>query len=128
MAEYESSAEVAAPAQQLFDYLADVSNLPKYFSRMTSAEPAEGDAVHVSAEVNGKTEEGEAWFKVDRGAQSLSWGSEGPNDYHGRLEVTGQGDTSTVTVTISTERASGSQIQDGVDETVANVKRLVEAG
>jgi uncharacterized membrane protein len=129
MTDYATTTEVSAPAQQLFDYLADVSNLPTYFSRMTSAEPAEGEAVHVTAEVNGTTEEGEAWFEVDRDAKALRWGSEGPNNYSGHLEVTDRGDdASAVTVTLTTQRGSGEQIQDGLNETVANIKRLVEGG
>ena len=128
MADYRSAVDVEAPAAQLFDYLADVSNLPRYFERMTSATPAAGNAIQVTAEVDGRKVVGEAWFTVDRDRQQLSWGAEGPNDYHGRLQVTGTGDSSQVTVTVSTARAEGQQIQDGVDETVASVKRLVEQG
>jgi hypothetical protein len=31
-----------------------------------------------------------------------------------------------VTVTLTTQRGSGDQIRNGLDETVANIKRLVE--
>lgn len=34
-------------------------------------------------------------FRVDSAAKALPWGSEGPNDYHGQMEVA---DTSTVTL------------------------------
>ena len=54
MGDYEQSRDVDAPAQALFDYLADVRNMPRYFSSMTSAEPAEGEAVQVTAVVDGK--------------------------------------------------------------------------
>jgi uncharacterized membrane protein len=85
MGDYEQSRDVNAPAQALFDYLADVHNMPRYFSAMTSAEPAEGGAVHVTADVDGKEQEGEAWFKIDSDRMHLEWGSEGPNNYRGRL-------------------------------------------
>jgi len=51
MNDYEKSGSVHAPAQQLFDFLSEVRNLPRYFERMTKAEPAEGDAVQVEAVV-----------------------------------------------------------------------------
>ncbi len=128
MADYEASTHVAAPPDTLFDYLSDVSHLPAYFDRMTSAEPAEGNAVHTSADLDGRTVQGEARFDVDRAAKTVSWGSEGPNDYHGHLIVDGAEAESTVTVTLSTARVAGSDIQDGLEQTVANIKRLVEGG
>jgi uncharacterized membrane protein len=127
LADYQSRTDVNAPAQHVFGYLADIANLPMYFERMTSAEPAEGDAVHVTADLGDRQVEGEAWFTVDHEARTLSWGSEGPNDYHGRLEVSdASSGAAAVTVTLSTSRADGPEIQQGLDETVANVKRVVE--
>jgi uncharacterized membrane protein len=128
MGDYQHSVDVSAPAGQLFGYLSDVRNLPRYFTAMTSAEPADGEAVHVTAEVNGKTEEGEAWFRVDRERQHLEWGSEGPSGYHGHLDVTGEGGTSRVTVSVHTERHESGDIDQGVAETLAAVKSLVESG
>jgi uncharacterized membrane protein len=129
MAEYENSTEVSASADALFDYLSDVGNLPEYFSRIRSATPAEGEAVHTVAETpDGRTVEGEAWFRVDRGAKRLEWGSEGPSDYSGHLDVTAVGDRSRVEVHVSTSRVESPEVQRGVDETVAAIKRAVEDG
>lgn len=127
MGDYEKSQDVAAPAQQLFDYLSDVRNLPKYMNSMTSAEPADGEAVHTTAEVDGQTVEGEAWFRVDQDARRLEWGSEGNSGYRGALDVTG--DTiSTVTVSLHTEEVESERITQGLLETLSEIKRLVEAG
>ena len=127
MPDYKASTAVDASATALFDYLSDVSHLPDYFDRMTSAEKTEDEVVHTSADLNGTMVEGDAWFEVDRDSTTLSWGSEGPNNYHGHLIVSENGaDTASVTVTLTTTRAGGSEIQDGLDQTVANIKRLVE--
>ena len=83
MGDYSGSADAGVPAGQLFGYLSEVSNLPRYFTAMTSAEPAGQDAVHVVADVDGVTREGEAWFRVDRERRHLEWESEGPDNYHG---------------------------------------------
>jgi hypothetical protein len=56
------------------------------------------------------------------------WGSEGPDDYHGYLDVTGDGGSSSVTVFLHTERHDSGDIDRGIAETLATVKRLVEAG
>jgi hypothetical protein len=128
MGDYKQSLDVSAPAAQLFGYLSDVRHLPRYFTAMTRAEPAGRDTVEVEAEVNGTRREGEAWFHVDRERQHLEWGSEGPDNYHGYLDVSGNGTASTVTVALHTERHDSGDIDRGIASTLAAVKRLVEAG
>jgi uncharacterized membrane protein len=128
MGDYEQSRNVNAPAQTLFDYLADVRNMPRYFSSMTSAEPAEGEAVQVTAVVDGKEREGEAWLKVDRDHMHLDWGSEGPNNYHGRLDVTSDDAASRVSVALHTDNVEDQRIDQGLTETLDEVQRLVESG
>ncbi|WP_375491646.1 SRPBCC family protein [uncultured Jatrophihabitans sp.] len=126
MADYEASVEVGADPDETFHYLSDVANLPRYFERMTSAEAGDEEEVHVVADLGDRTVEGDAWFHIDNDARSLSWGSEGPNDYHGELNVRRSGMGSTVTVVLSTERASGPEIQDGLEQTLDNIKGIVE--
>lgn len=135
MATYEQSTEVQAGAAVLFAYLSDIGNLPRYMDQMTSAEPAGEEKIRTTARVDvnhdGTTEEvqGEAWFRVQDGDKKMEWGSEGPNNYSGQLEVSGGGDASTVSVTIRTEHAEeGNDIDAALRETLANIKRLVEAG
>jgi hypothetical protein len=128
MGDYQRSQDVDAPADQLFGYLSEIANLPRYFTAMTSAAPAGGEKVRVTADLNGHTRAGEAWFKVDHDRRHLEWGSEGPNDYHGYLDVTGDGRTSSVTVFLHTERHDSDDIDQGIAETLAAVRRLVEAG
>ncbi len=94
---------------------------------MTSAEPAGGDAVRTTANVDGQKVEGEAWFRVDDGARRIEWGSEGPNDYSGWLSVAnGDDGGSTVEVHVSTERAANGDVDEGLEQTLDNIKRLVE--
>jgi hypothetical protein len=89
MSNYRYTQSAALSAERVFDYLADVRNLPRYLPSMTVAEPEGGDQVHVEAKVDGRTEAGEAWMRVDREHWRIEWGSEGPNDYHGELEIAG---------------------------------------
>lgn len=128
MGDYSGTADVGAPAGQLFDYLSEITNLPRYFTAMTSAEPAGQDEVHVVADVAGVAREAEAWFRVDRERRHLEWGSEGPDNYHGYLDITGDGATASVTVFLHTERASSGDIDRGIAGTLAEIKRLAEAG
>ena len=127
MTEYTRSGEVDAPAEQLFEYLSDVRNLPRYFSQMTSAEAGPGpDEVSVTAEVQGKEVAGTAKFHVDEAANRIEWSSDGPNSYHGWLSVRGRADSSEVEVHITTERAADAgDIEAGLVRTLEEIVRLV---
>lgn len=126
--DYDESTTVAAPAAQLFDYLSDVSHLPQYFDRMTSAKQAQGDAVDTTARMPDGTEvAGQAWFTVDDAAQSITWGSEGENAYHGGLEVTGDDETSEVRLHLHSSH-EGQQITDAIKKSLDTIRQLVETG
>jgi uncharacterized membrane protein len=127
MADFLASTDVAAPADELFDYLSQVKNLPDYFERMTSVTDNEDGTISVTADLGNRVVEGEAWFEVDRAGQTLTWGSEGPNDYSGQLQVTGDGSKSTVEVSLRTERPGGQEIQEGLEQTVAVIKLIMES-
>ncbi|HVH23338.1 MAG TPA: SRPBCC family protein [Pseudonocardia sp.] len=128
MGDFEQTTTVSAEPDTLFRYLSDVNNLPSYFAAMKSAEPAEGQAVHTVAEVDGTEREGEAWFTAEEESRSIRWGAQGPNHYGGELQVTGAPGGSQVTVRLHTEHGDEEQIRDGLAETLAQIKRNVEAG
>jgi hypothetical protein len=120
MTTYTHTAEASLPADDLFRYLAEPSNLPRYFPQMTAADPQGGDSVHVEAEVHGKHVEGDAWVHPRGMERRLEWGAEGPDDYHGELQVDDLApDRSRITVTLhSVREASGDEVQRGLEETV----------
>lgn len=129
MGDFTGSTTVDVSASALFDYLSSVRNLPRYFTGMTSAEPGDGEEVHTTAKLpDGREVEGDAWFRVDDGAQRIEWGSEGPNDYHGYVDVTASGDGSQVEVHLHTTRVDDgdADVERGIQETLANIKRQAE--
>lgn len=131
MADFTGSTHVDRDDRALFDYLSDVSHLPDYFAKMTHAKPGDGAEVHTRAAMpDGQEVEGDAWFRVDESARRIEWGSEGPSGYHGHLAVSGDGDGSRVEVHISTERVpeGRDEVTDGIEETLVNIKRIVEGG
>ena len=132
MGTYEQSIAVAAPPSRLYAYLSDVDNLPEYMPRITQAHAVDdGEAVDVTAKIEPEGEDpqtvhGEAWLRVREEGRSLEWGSQGPNDYHGELEVDAAEDGSTLTVRLHTERTEGDQVDAALREVVDQVKALVE--
>lgn len=130
MADFTGTTTVSVPTTALFGYLSDVANLPKYFSRMTSAQPGQGEEVRTTAKMPDGTEvQGDAWFRVDEQAQRIEWGSEGPSEYSGYLDVRPSGDGSEVEVHLHTTRVEpgDSEVQAGVEETLANIRSQAES-
>lgn len=124
MSNFEGSTTVEADEQEVFDYLRDVRNLPEYFSRMTSAEPGEGEEVHTTAELpDGSEVEGDAWFRVDEENRTITWAAEGPDDYRGSLEVSRQPSGVRVAVHLHTTRVDEDdrEVQQGIDATIEEI-------
>ncbi len=129
MTTYTHAAEADVPADALFRFLADPTNLPRYFPQMTAAEPEGGETVHVEAEVHGHHVDGQAWVRPDQAARRLEWGAEGPDDYHGELQVEevvpGR---SRITVSLHSVRdAEGDEVQTGLEQTVAAIAQAATA-
>ncbi|WP_181774171.1 SRPBCC family protein [Amycolatopsis pittospori] len=129
MTDYRHTATIEMPAAELFAFLREPRNLPRYFPQMTQAEPEGGDAVHVEAEVHGEHVEGEAWLKVDEDDLSLRWGARGPHDYQGELSIVDDGPAaSRLTVTLHSVRdADDAEVQRGLEETVAALAHTATA-
>ncbi len=134
MGDYERSTTVDVPRDELFEFLSKVENLPRYMDRITEAHSLAGDEVSVEAKVEPgdvgsdkgeRTVRGEAWFRIDADGRKLEWGSEGPNNYSGELEVSGEGVSCTVTVRLHTEHDDAPGIESGIEDTLKNIHRVV---
>ncbi len=130
MSTFTGTTSVAAPAQAVFDYVSDVRHLPSYFARMTSAEPGDGEEVRTTARMpDGTQVQGDAWFRVDADAQRIEWGSEGPSDYQGHVDVRPLDEGCEVEVQVHTTRVQDGdlQLRDGIEETLAALKQQAES-
>lgn len=147
MQEYEQSQKIAAPANEVFAWVSDVENLPKYLPPIKdagidgSAEGGNpGEKVKMRVEIPDRGEfESEGYFDVD--ARTMRWGAESDRDYSGRLEVSEAGDgQSEVTVHLSFgPRSVEGEIQDqssddrnpleeSLTATLESIRRQIEEG
>lgn len=125
MSTYRRTRTLRAGEDRVFEYLADVSNLPRYFDRMTSAEPAGGDTVTVTAQEHGETEHGDAWFRVDRTARRIQWGSEGDTDYSGTIDLRADQDRTIVDIELHTKHTND-EIDQSLDATLDHIQDQIE--
>jgi uncharacterized membrane protein len=124
MPDYTRSITIDRSADETFAYVREVRHLPEYFEHMVSAEPADqGEAVHVTADVFGEKEEGEAWFRVDDGRRRVEWGSERKgSDYEGWIEVGEEGDGAVVRLGLHMHQPD---VDDSIDKTLENLRSRI---
>ena len=139
MAEYTDRITVAAAPATVFKFVSDVNNLPKYLPTVHHAVSQSGERVAVEGAANGHAYNSDGWFKVDPGAQSMTWGSDGENDYSGKMTVSGSGDSATVECSLKFTPSAGvkqsmdenqggpsAAMTDGLQASLQSIKQIVE--
>ena len=91
MPEYVDHIEVAAAPDAVFRFVSDIGNLPKYLPTVHGAHAQPRERVEVDGKANGHVYRSEGWFKVDQAGRTMTWGSDGDNDYSGKMTILGEG-------------------------------------
>jgi len=148
--EYEQSQAVEAPPDEVFAWLSDVDNLPRYLPPVInssvqgpSAEGIPGERIRTTLEYPGGdgTFESEGYLSVDERERRMEWGAEAGHDYSGWLMVANHGEGgSEVVVHLSFgERSVEPEIEDqtsedghplaeGISATLESIRRQIEEG
>ena len=150
MAEYEQSQAINAPPEEVFAWLSDVDNLPRYLPPVVgasiegpSAEGVPGRRLRTTLEYpgGGGTFDAEGYLAVDERERRMEWGAEAGRDYSGWLTVGNHGeDGSEVVVHLSfgersvegemREEAPEGQdhLREGISATLESIRRQIEEG
>ncbi|MEP7342318.1 MAG: SRPBCC family protein [Acidobacteriota bacterium] len=140
MHEYHQSKKVQAPVDQVFDFVAEIKNLPQYLPTVHKASPQAGERIQVEGEVGGHRYKSDGYFRVDRKNRRLEWGSDGENNYSGSLDVKEAGDAaSEVAVNIQFDpkpelakkfdeqgEDRHQVINDGINKALVSIKNICE--
>ncbi len=139
MPEYTDHIEVSAAPDAVFRFVSDIGNLPKYLPTVHEAHSHPHERVEVGGKANGHAYESAGWFKVDQAARSMTWGSDGSNDYSGRMAVSGEGSKSKVECSLqftptgavkdSMDQNQGgpsAAMTDGLRASLASIKEICE--
>ena len=144
MSEFEHSTEIDASPDEVYAFMSKVENLPKYLPTTHSAQPQQGEHVRVQGEAQGHEYDADGYFRTDKAAHRIEWGAD-EQYYSGWLEVTGQGDGSTMTVHLSfsggppagqgdvpsdesNNAPNRDEIQEGLVKSLESIKNFVEDG
>jgi len=97
---YERTQQVDVPAQDLFAFLKEPGNLPKYLPPIKGAESRSGDQLALTGhDPDGNEFHGQGYYRVKDDERTMEWGSNGEQEYSGHLRVEEKGgSSSSVTV------------------------------
>ena len=136
LGEYEAKLQVNASSDEVFAFVSDVRNLPKYLPTTKDAQSQGTDRVRVQGEAQGFQYDSDGYLRPDADAKRLEWGAD-EGYYSGWMQMTGDGDRSDVTVHISLRGKppgapdegagpSPSDIQEGLQKGLESIKNHVE--
>lgn len=139
MPEYTDQIAVSASPDAVFRFVSNINNLPKYLPTVHEAHSQPNQRVEVDGKANGHAYSSEGWFKVDQSGRSMSWGSDGENDYSGKMTVSGDGSgskvecslrfTPTAEIKASMDENQGgpsAAMTDGLRASLASIKDICE--
>lgn len=122
--EHEHAEHVAAEPDRLYQALANVDNIAHWVPQLTSVHRQQGETVEVEARYEGKTQQGEAFFRTDDASRRIEWGTQG-GPYHGWMQVEPDGEGSKLTLHLSTVHTP--DVDRDVAGTLDAIRRLLEA-
>jgi uncharacterized protein YndB with AHSA1/START domain len=149
--EYEQSQTVDAPPEEVFAWLSEVGNLPKYLPPVVdshvvgpSAEGVPGQRIRTKLEYPGEgrgTFDAVGYLAVDERERRMEWGAEAGRDYSGWLTVGNHGERGSVVVVHLSfgEHSAGPDIEErspegrdplseGISATLESIRRQIEEG
>ena len=99
MPEFSQSLTIAAPPDEVLDFISDVRNLPKYLPTTKSAQSQGEERVRVQGEAHHHPYDADGYLRCDREAMRLEWGAD-EGYYSGSMEVDEGEDEETSEVTV----------------------------
>jgi uncharacterized protein YndB with AHSA1/START domain len=149
--DYEQSQAIDAPPNEVFAWLSDVGNLPKYLPPVVdssvegpSAQGSPGQRIRTTLEYpggEGGTFEAEGYLAVNERERRMEWGAEAERDYSGWLTVANHGEGGSEVVVHLTfgERSAEPEIEaqspegehpfaEGISATLESIRRQIEEG
>lgn len=132
MAEFTKTIDIDCPAQKIFEFVGEVSNLPRYLPTTKHAEPQGADRVRVQGEAKGHKYDGDGYLRRDAQNMRLEWGAD-EGYYSGWMQVNGQGDRSQVTVCLNFKSKPGgadhapsdADIEEGMQRSLESIRNQV---
>lgn len=133
--EYKESLTVSASVDQVFDFISDIGNLPKYLPTTKGAQSQGENRVRVQGEADGHRYDSDGYLRCDRDARRMEWGAD-EGYYSGWMQLEERSEQTEVTVSISLRgkppgapEGSGptpDEVREGLRASLASIQNQVE--
>jgi hypothetical protein len=139
MGEFRGRISIGQPAAEVFGFLSDPGNMPRYLPTVRKAELQGPGRILMEGEADGHAYRDEGWLKLEADALRMRWGSGRVPDYEGMLEVlpVAQGSEVSLRLSITPEPAVAKRMEQengavdhamrlAMDRTLAAIKAACE--
>ena len=128
--EFSSSLYMDAPADDVYDFVADISNMPKYMPTTKKAEKAGDERVRVQGGGDGFQYDSEGYLRRNADSGDLEWGAD-EGTYNGAMSVDPDGDGSNVTIKLhfkgdKYDQIPSDHVNEGLRTALESIKNHVE--
>jgi uncharacterized membrane protein len=90
MPDFEQSLRIQSSAEQVYEFIADVSNMPQYLPTTQHAESRGDSRVRVEGQVHGRHYDSEGFLRRTADRNRIDWGAD-EGDYRGWIEARDRG-------------------------------------
>jgi uncharacterized membrane protein len=91
MPDFEQTLRIRSSADQVYDFISDVRNMPRYLPTTKHAESRGQGRVRVEGDVHGRHYDSEGFLRRMDDRNRIEWGSD-EGDYKGWIEARDRGD------------------------------------
>ena len=126
--EFEASLYVNAPSDAVYDFVADIQNMPKYIPTTKKAEKQGEDRVRVQGGGDGFQYDSDGYLRRNSQSNRLEWGAD-EGHYNGWMSVDEDGEGSNVTIHLTFKNQEGipsQHVDEGLQTALASIKNEVE--
>ncbi|MGO8673261.1 MAG: SRPBCC family protein [Capsulimonadaceae bacterium] len=132
MPEYERSIMIEAPPDEVFAFVSNLNNLPKYLPTTARAEIMDCERTRADVGAGCPPFHADGWFRVDPTEYMMEWSAGMNNNYSGWLEIEELDGLSEVTVHLSfrphpqAAKPVDTAIGNDLSTALMSVKNIVE--
>jgi uncharacterized membrane protein len=127
MQEFQRSETINSSADQVFEFLSDIKNFPKYLPTVQNAQFEGGDRIRFQGEAGGQKYDDTGFYRADKQNRRMEWSSDGESNYHGWLEVS-EGNNNSCGVTVHLAFDTKSQALQEMDKGTGDHEQAINAG
>lgn len=128
MGEYQRTIKIKAEPDEVFAFVCDLNNLPRYLPTVREAKPQGEGRIVVMGEAGGHQYRNDGSFRVDEGRRRMEWASDGEHDYRGWLEVKEGTDAARSEVTVHLSFNPRPELARRLTEQGGNRDQVIEEG